>query len=85
LILIEFFYCTRKFPPWVGIFDGFILKNIEEIFSEMPKTIFWNEAIKVKVRHNRKPIRTHFYNYYSAKGLFLLLHILEHQEEDQCR
>jgi hypothetical protein len=34
--------------------------NLGEKFSENPEMIFWNEAIKVAVRHNRKPIGIYF-------------------------
>jgi hypothetical protein len=44
-------------PPWVSIFYSIILKKEGKIFSEVSETIFWNEMIKVRMRHNRKPSR----------------------------
>jgi hypothetical protein len=42
-------------PPWDSIFNSVILKKEGRKFSEVLETIFWNEVIKARMRHNRKP------------------------------
>ena len=44
-------------PPWVSIFNSVILKKEGKKISEVSETIFWNEVIKVRMGHNRKPSR----------------------------
>jgi hypothetical protein len=70
---LNLFTAPEGLPPWVCIFDGIILKNIGEKFSEMQKMIFWNEVIKVGLGIIESQLESLFYYYYSAKGLFLLL------------